>query len=74
MAGRLRQVQHRRIADVGAGHDLVPLIAGLGLDDLCQAGPLVGPRITVVAVHGGSVGEPCLFEQLVVELALDRAD
>jgi len=74
MVRSFRQVEYRRIADIGARHDLVPLVAGLGFDHIGQASPLVGPPFAIVAVHRRSVGQTGFLEQLVMELALDRTD
>ena len=71
---RLGERQHGREADVGALHDLAPLVAGLLLEDRGQPllerrplRPVVLPR-QVLTVEAG------VLQQLGVELRLDRTD
>src|ERR1700693_3511088 len=74
MLGRLLHGQNRRETDVGAFHDLAPLIPRLGLEDVDQSLLERGPRF---AIHLGvevGVRKAGQIAQQRVELRLDRAD
>ena len=74
MLRRFRHGQDRREADVGAFHDLAPVLARLALEHLCQ---LLLQRRPGLAVHLRveiGVGEAGVLAQQRVELRLDRAD
>ena len=72
--GRFRHGQHRREADVGALHDLAPLVARLALEHLRQLFLQRRPGLAVHLRVEVGVGQAGVLAQQRVELRLDRAD
>src|SRR6266550_75253 len=74
MVGRYFHGQNRRKAEVGAFHDLAPIVAGLGLEDSRQLLLECGPGLRIHLRIETGVREPRVLAQQRVELRLDRAD
>src|SRR5436190_23190241 len=74
MLGRFDHGQNRREADVGAFHDLAPLLAGFGLEYLDQFLPERRPCLAIHLRVELGAGKPGMLAQQGIKLRLDRTD
>ena len=74
MFRRFAHGQNRREADVGALHDLAPLLAGLCLEHIDQPSPERRPCLAIHLRVEVGVGKPGVLAQQRIKLRLDRTD
>src|SRR3954447_18060614 len=66
--------QNRRKADVGAFHDVAPLLARPGFENLEQLLLERGPSLAIHLGIEAVIRQPCKLTQQCIELRLDRAN
>src|SRR5258708_14930345 len=74
MIRRLFHGQDRREADVGTFHDLAPVVARLGFEDLDQLPLQRWPRLAAQLRIEIALRQPRVLAQQCIKLRLDRAD
>jgi len=74
MLWRFRHGQDRREADVGALHDLAPVLARLAQKHLCQLSFSAGQALRSIWASKSASVSPACWRSKRIELRLDRSD